>query len=194
MESLKLLLQELSILINQNVEDNFLLYNRNEIINDWLGFEPAIDFMIKEKEDELQTKLPTSYINFLKISNGFRQVSNFTGKLYPIKKINWTKKLHPDLLEVYADHEEFDSKINNEMLKDYSAKNNLNWRYSDFTETITISDWGDGTLLMLNPNSTDKRDYEVWEFGNWFPGVIRHKNFHHFIKAKIASTKALFEV
>jgi len=60
-----------------------------------------------------------------------------------------------------------------------------------FKNTITISDWGDSTLIMLNPNSKNKKDYEVWEFGNWFPGAIRFKSFHYFIEAKIEETKKL---
>jgi cell wall assembly regulator SMI1 len=192
-KNLKSLLQELSVLINQNVEDNFLLYDRNEIQNNWLGFEPAKEEEIKNKEKELGIKLPESYIDFLKITNGFKQVSNFTGKLFSVAKINWTKNIHPDLLEAYEDQEDFDSEISDEMLNDYSDENNSNWKFSDFKETITISDWGDSTLLMLNPNSKNKKDYEVWEFGNWFPGAIRFENFNHFIESKIESTKKLLK-
>jgi len=190
---LKSLLQELSILINQNVEDSSLLYEKNEIQNNWLGFEPAKEEEIKNKEKELGIKLPESYIEFLKITNGFKQVSNFTGKLYSVAKINWTRNIHPDLLEAYEDQEDFDSEISDEMLNDYSDENNSNWKFSDFKETITISDWGDSTLLMLNPNSKNQKDYEVWEFGNWFPGAIRFKNFNHFIESKIESTKILLK-
>ena len=185
MKHLKSLLEELSVLINQNVKDNFLLYDRNEIQNNWLGFEPANEEEIKNKEKELGIELPKSYIDFLKITNGFKQVSNFTGKLFSVEKINWTKNLHPDLLEAYEDQEDFDSEISDEMLNDYSDENNSNWKFSDFKKTITISDWGDSTLVMLNPNSKNKKDYEVWEFGNWFPGAVRFKNFHHFIEEKI---------
>ncbi len=192
-KDLKLLLEELSVLINQNVKENFLLYDRNEIQNNWLGVAPAAAAAIKNKEKELGIELPASYIEFLKITNGFKQVSNFTGKLFSVEKIDWTKKLHPDLIEDYEDQEDYDSKITEEMLNDYSDKNNGNWKYSDFKETIIISDWGDSTLLMLNPNSKNRKDYEVWEFGNWFPGVVRFKNFHHFIESKIESTKKLFK-
>lgn len=193
MKNLKSLLQELSVLINQNVEDSFLLYDKNEIQNNWLGFEPAKEEQIKNKEKELGLVLPESYIDFLKITNGFKQVSNFTGKLFSVEKIGWTKNLHPDLLEAYEDQEDFDSEISDEMLNDYSVKNNSKWKFSDFKETLIISDWGDSTLLMLNPNSKNKKDYEVWEFGNWFPGAIRFKNFHHFIESKIESTKKLLK-
>ena len=193
MKNLKSLLQELSVLINQNVEDNFLLYDKSEIQNNWLGFEPAKEEQIKNKEKELGLVLPESYIDFLKITNGFKQVSNFTGKLFSVEKIGWIKNLHPDLLEAYEDQEDFDSEISDEMLNDYSDKNNSKWKFSDFKETLIISDWGDSTLLMLNPNSKNKKDYEVWEFGNWFPGAIRFKNFHHFIESKIESTKKLLK-
>jgi cell wall assembly regulator SMI1 len=194
MKNLKKLLEELSILINQNVEDNFLLYDKNDLKNNWLGYEPASEEQIRLKEKELGIHLPESYKEFLFITNGFKQVSNFTGNLYSVDMIDWTKKLEPDLLEAYEDQEDFDSELTDEMLNDYSDINNSKWKFSDFKETIVISDWGDATLVMLNPNSKNKIDYEVWEFGNWFPGAHRFQTFTHFIQSQIESTKRLFNI
>jgi len=186
---IKLLLQELSTLINENIEETGLFYDKKEIVGNWLGYDPAIDEVIKKKEAELQMKLPQSYLEFLKISNGFRQVSCFVGKLYPVEKIDWTKNLHDDLLNAFEGNAEFDHEVTDEILKDYSDENRTQWRYADFKNTITISDWGDSALLMLNPHSKNKN--EVWEFANWLPGIVRHKNFYDFIESQLEATKDL---
>lgn len=192
MEGLKDMLLELSEFINKHLPSKRLLYDRQEISSDWLGYAPASKDQIKEKEIELGLNLPSSYIEFLLISNGFRQVSNFSGKLYPIEKIGFTKVLHPELLEAYQDMQEYDEKIAESTLRNYNNESCTIWKYSDFVDSITISDWGDGTIILLNPNSFNRRDYEVWEYGNWFPGIVRYKNFHHFIAEKLFSTKKLY--
>jgi len=191
MKPIENLIRDLSSLINQKLNENYLLYDKNRIVDNWLGAESATGTMIRKREEELQIKLPRSYIKFLKISNGFKQVSPFTGRLYPISKIDWIHKLEPDLLESYKDMEDYDSEISDEILADYTEGNNTQWRYSDLEKTIIISDWGDATILMLNPNSKNKDDYEVWEFGTWLTGAIRYKNFHHFLDSKIRETREL---
>ena len=67
------------------------LIEASAIENKWLGYPPATREAILEKEMQLGTKLPPSYVEFLECSNGFRYVSFFLNNLNSIKDIQWAK-------------------------------------------------------------------------------------------------------
>lgn len=55
-------LEKLSLIIHKQMEDNFICYNKLEISNNWIGFEPANEDEIIKTEEKLKTNLPKSYI------------------------------------------------------------------------------------------------------------------------------------
>lgn len=187
------ILKRISKLVNERLEPERLFYNRSEVVDNWLGYPPAKIEEIGKKEIELGEWLPDSYKDFLAVTNGFRQLSFFIGNLLPVENIDWIGNVEPHLLESYEDLEEFDYNITEAELESYDSNNSSKWKHEDFKKTILISNWGDSAILLLNPNRKKDREYEIWEFANWYPGAIRSKNFRLYLESCETRTKELLE-
>jgi hypothetical protein len=55
----------------------------------WLGYAGATEEQIVQAEKRLGATLPPSYRDFLKVSNGWRQVYATVGKLWSIEEVEW---------------------------------------------------------------------------------------------------------
>ncbi len=186
------LLQEISYTINNKVENNCIYYNKGKINNNWLGFQKADLINIEKKEQELGIKLPPSYREFLEITNGFRQISLFSGNLYPIEQINWTKKKDPEFLEIFNIEDDIDISD-----KDYFVYNenqrSVLFKVEYLYETLQISDWLDGSVIFLNPKVKFGEEWEAWIYANWFPGAKRYKSFYKLLEGEFTSTIELIK-
>lgn len=56
----------------------------------WLGFSPATEAAIVEKENELGVRFPDDYRAFLKLCNGYARVSEYESRML---KVNEVKRL-----------------------------------------------------------------------------------------------------
>ena len=99
-------LNDLSFVINTSVEENMIYYDKAVIINNWLGFDGVSDSEIEKKEKELGLTLSKSYKDFLNTSNGFRQISPFTGNLLSVESIDWLKNSDQDFIDIYDENED----------------------------------------------------------------------------------------
>ncbi len=70
-----------------------LSIDKDSIQNRSLLYAPATKDSIKIKQKSLGVKLPPSYIDFLLVSNGFRNISPFLDNLFSIEKIDWARNL-----------------------------------------------------------------------------------------------------
>jgi cell wall assembly regulator SMI1 len=78
---------------------------QSEYINNnlnWLGFDGATEAEIQRHEKRLSTSLPPSYKEFLKVSNGFKQLNCFVWNILPIDKVDWLKNFDPTLYQLYT--------------------------------------------------------------------------------------------
>jgi SMI1 / KNR4 family (SUKH-1) len=71
----------------------------------WLGCEPASEQLLAETEDRLGVRLPSSYRNFLLVSNGWSTIRYWYSPIDLIgaDKIGWFPDLDPELLDAWSD-------------------------------------------------------------------------------------------
>lgn len=167
--------------------DDLLNEYKEEPPLDWLGYTPVSDQDIQKHEARLQTTLPPSYKSFLKETNGFRQLSGFTGDIMPLDKIDWLKNFDPNFYKLYA--EEFNNlTISDEEYFVYGEEQEtVNFRSEYLIKTLAISGWYDSAILLLNPEVKFGDEWEAWMFANWYPGAVRCKSFEELMKEEYSS-------
>lgn len=72
----------------------------------WAGAQPASEEAIVAVEERLGVRLPPSYRNFLKVSNGWEYVGPVD--LFPLESIGWFTDLDEGLIEAWAGPEYFE--------------------------------------------------------------------------------------
>ena len=151
----------------------------------WLGEPGASEIQIVAAEKRLNTKLPTSYREFLKEANGFRHLSPFIWELYGTEHIDWFRVQNKDWIEAYQVGPEVSAE---EHLR--SAENEVLFRAAYLWSCLQISDEGDSAVVLLNPEvTTDDGEWEAWFFANWLPGARRYRSFEAFMVNELAEAK-----
>ena len=136
-------------------------------------------------------KLPKSYKEFLRITNGFKQISLFAGHLLPVQEIGWLKNLVPDLYEVY-ELEEFE--VSNEDYFNYSdSQDSVKFRVEYLLNSIVVSKDVEGSIILLNPQIKFENEWEAWLYASWYPGASRFKSFKELIYEEFKSTERLIK-
>ena len=147
----------------------------------WLGFPPATNADIKLAEQRLGVALPPGYKDFLKVSNGFRQINCFNWDILPVEKIQWLKDFDPDFIEVWDGLEEMN--LTDQEYFIYGDKQeSCKFRAEYLSKCLAISGWGDSAILLLNPEIKFGDEWEAWMFANWGPGATRYKSFEELVK------------
>lgn len=159
-------------------------------INDfnWLGFEGVQDHEIEINENRLNTKLPPSYKEFLKASNGFKQLSCFVWNILPIGKIDWLQKFDPGLFELYSTQfkDTFDA-TDDEYFVYGDEQKSTDFRSTYLINSLAVSGWGDAAILLLNPQVKFGNEWEAWMFAIWHHGPVRYKSFEELMIEEYSS-------
>ncbi len=167
------------------IQNGDLLERFSSNPTNWLGFDGITDAEIELHEKRLNTTLPPSYKEFLKASNGFKQLSGFVWDLLPIDKIEWLKEFDKPFCNVYT---EIPFQVSDEEYFIYGDKQrSTNFRSSYLLNSLAISDWGDATILLLNPDVKFGDEWEAWNFAVWQLGPYRYKSFEELIKEDYSS-------
>lgn len=127
----------------------------------WLGFPPADESDIFQAESRLGVRLPTSLREFYRVSNGWRQISDFIYEIVPVQKLNWIREVDPEFckmvdgsfdlpgLEYCREEEEF-----------------------AVLRSICLAQKGDATTLLIDPeNTTADGEWIVGAWASWHPGI-----------------------
>ncbi|MTB53532.1 SMI1/KNR4 family protein [Lewinella sp. W8] len=186
------LLVDLSKMIQFGIHRNLRVYDESEVENNWLGFPPAPTWAIEKREKDLGIRLPPSYIDFLRVTNGFRQISHFAGRLLPIERIDYLKNIDSDLFDLYL--EEVDRTISPSDQKDYSNnQRSVFFNVDHLLSSIAISERVEGSIILLNPQVKSGEEWEAWIFANWYPGAHRYKSFKMLVEDQYDATKKLIK-
>lgn len=195
LESIKLLNDDFFLLNNA---DSIKMHIKNSSIdldsvkNRSLLFAPATKDSIEIKEKLLGVKLPPSYINFLLLSNGFRNISPFLDNLFSIEKIDWTRNL-----EEQWSIDMFNSdpvEVSDEQYSYYGEDQDpILSRTRYISESLKISEWYDGMCLFLNPVIKFGDEWEVLEYATWYPGIRRYMSFQDYLESTHASNQRLLK-
>jgi hypothetical protein len=172
-----------TLLLGDDLQDEF----KGEGLN-WLGYEGASEEEIANTERRLNTSLPPSYKEFLKVSNGFKQLNCFVWNILPVDKIDWLEKFEPTLFDLYST--EFKDAFNptDEEYFVYGEKQkSTDFRSEYLINSLAVSEWGDAAMLLLNPKVKFGDEWEAWMFATWHLGPIRYKSFEELMQEEYSS-------
>ncbi|MEB3357086.1 MAG: SMI1/KNR4 family protein [Synechococcales bacterium] len=178
----------------------------------WLGFPGATEEQIAAAESRLVVKLPPSYREFLKISNGWRQTTPFIYRILAIEEVEWFHVRHPDWLASFT--QEFSSfrrseYVNNQLNGSLSSCSISDAEYFIYGHeqdcskirieylgtNLEISEKGESSIYLLNPKVIDCRgEWEAWFFGDWLPGADRYSSFQALMEAEYRNFLEMREV
>jgi hypothetical protein len=160
--------------------------------SNWLGFPGATESQLRSAEARLGTMLPPSYRDFLKTTNGWRQIQDWlpatAGHFLSVEEIDWFPVKHRAWIDGWTQGAQsqggpFD--IPDEQYFVYGSEQDACHMRAEYLETaLAISDRGDGAIYLLNPKVvTPEGEWEAWCFANWYPGAERHPSFRQMIEA-----------
>jgi hypothetical protein len=135
-----------------------------------LGFPGATDAQIDAAEARLGVKLPPSYSEFLKATNGLLQaysyVASYGGDFWPVTEIDWFRVRNSEWIEAYAGVDEALAETGGGSFTD------------ELRATLEISHDGDSAVYLLNPRVVGADgEWEAWVFATWSPEVDRFPSF-----------------
>ena len=152
----------------------------------WMGFPGATEAEIEELEIRLGVRLPNSYRNFLKISNGWRNTGYFINHVWSTKEVVWFRERHADWIKAYEVPHRGTPILSDEEYLVYDDKqDSAVFRVEHLESALEISDIGDDAIYLLNPEIKNADgEWEAWFFANWNPGAVRHQSFLDLMQAE----------
>lgn len=135
-----------------------------------LGFPGATDQDIAAAESRLGTKLPPSYSEFLRATNGLLQpynyVASYGGDFWPASGIDWFAARNSEWIDAY---EGVDEGMIPPGVPSFADQ---------LRRTLELSHDGDSAVYLLNPGvvGTDG-EWEAWFFATWSPEVEKFPSF-----------------
>jgi hypothetical protein len=178
----------------------------------WLGFPGATEVQIAAVEARLSVKLPPSYREFLKISNGWRQTTPFIYRILAIEEVEWFSVRYAEWLTLFS--QRFNSgplvvaaeNASNGTSGYYSIPDHDYFVYGheqdcskiriEYLQTcLSISEKGESSIYLLNPRViSEGQEWEAWFFGDWLPGADRYASFQAMMEAEYRNFLDLREV
>jgi hypothetical protein len=153
----------------------------------WLGFQGVSENDIQLHETRLKTKLPPSYKQFLKTTNGFKQLNCFVWDILPLEKIDWLENFDKPFYELYATEFNTFNSTDEEYFVYGDDQKTTDFRSEYLIKSLAISNWGDASILLLNPEVKFGDEWEAWMFATWHLGPIRYKSFEQLMTEEYAS-------
>ncbi len=163
----------------------------------WLGYPGATEEQIARAEARLETTLPPSYREFLKVTNGWRQTTPFIDKVWSTEDIEWFCLTHQAWIDAFVERytddsvERLDSLLGEPSIPDQEyfiygdTQDCSKLRLEYLQTTLEISEKGDAAIYLLNPQViTADGEWEAWFFGDWLPGADRYKSFREMMQAE----------
>lgn len=146
-----------------------------------LGSPSAAEEALLAAEARLGCRLPPSYREFLKCTNGLRQPREYVpargGNFCSSDEIDWFRVRNQDWIDAYM--ESATGTIPDELYFVYGPEQEpYNLRCEYLEHTLEISTGGDASVYLLNPKIVGpNREWEAWFFANWHPGARRYRSF-----------------
>ena len=193
----------------KNWSQDYLTYAQNldhleadVIESEWLGFPGASETQIAAVEARLSIRLPSSYREFLKVSNGWRQTTPFIYRILAVEEIEWFAIRHTEWIASFK--QKFSSCQSSTPLNNLSNGASSGHSISDdeyfvygqeqdcskirleyLNACLGISEKGESSIYLLNPRVLDRQqEWEAWFFGDWLPGADRYSSFQSMMEAE----------
>jgi hypothetical protein len=159
------------------------------IKNGWLGYPGATEEQIRLAEERLGVRLPPSYRAFLKVTNGWPQITTFIYKMWSAEEIDWFRVRNEEWATIWNEN---NYEIPDEEYFVYDDNQSPDFRTEYLLTALEISDRGDSCIFLLNPQVvTPEGEWEAWFFANWMPGARRYRSFREMMQAEYKSFLSL---
>jgi hypothetical protein len=145
----------------------------------WLGNPPASETQIRDAEQRLDVRLPPSYVNFLRVANGFHRPSTLIPRLLSASEIEWFRSRHSEIIDIWisADGNPADG-TDDQYLQYGSTPRQSMMRLKYLKDALQISGPDTNPVVLLNPQiQFDDGEWEAWLFGAVMAGAQRYKSF-----------------
>ncbi len=196
-------LQQWSRAILESMTEEQLAQLPPEVLESgWLGYPGATEHQLAQVEAQLRMKLPPSYREFLKVTNGWRQTTPFIHKLWSTEGIVPFASRHREWIEAFtaryeSAHLSFDPTsdldgiwapidIPDAEYLIYGEEQDCSQLRLEYLRTaIEISDVGESAIYLLNPQVVNEAgEWEAWFFADWLPGADRYRSFQEMMEAE----------
>ncbi len=162
----------------------------------WVGRPGASEAELAAAEARLGIRLPPSYRQFLAVSNGWGQLTDFIFNLWSTEEIEWLRVRNQHLITVWTE----DMPPNTRTVADAEyfvygeTQDCVSVRGEYLRTALEISGWGDSAICLLNPQVvTPEGEWEAWFFANWLPGANRYRSFWELMQGEYAGFLELRE-
>jgi cell wall assembly regulator SMI1 len=141
-----------------------------------LGFPGATEAQIAAAEAHLGVRLPPSYREFLKATNGLQQPYSYVpacgGDLWSVQDLDWFNVRNAEWIDAYDGVDEG------------TAGGGLKF-VEELRGTLELSRNGDSAVYLLNPYvKTEEGEWEAWFFASWSPDVDRFRSFDEMMRTR----------
>jgi hypothetical protein len=203
----------------KNWSQDYLTYTQDvdhldaeAVESEWLGFPGASEVQIAAVEARLSIRLPPSYREFLKVSNGWRQTTPFIYRILAVEEVEWFAIRHAEWIESF--NQKFGScqslmPLNNSSNGASSGSSIADSEYFTYGQDqdcskirveylsacLSISEMGESSIYLLNPRIvTHHQEWEAWFFGDWLPGADRYPSFQSMMEAEYRNFLEMREI
>lgn len=157
----------LKAISSRAIKTNRELFSKQVIRQKWLGFSAAAPETIAAVEQRLGVKLPSDYVQFLAVSNGFMAPSQMVPDLFPTEQLGRFKDLQTDatLLEILQMGVPGQPEI-------------------DLKDAIQISPLGSGggEMVFMVPPENEAGRWQVYFFEAPLANWSVYPSFRHFME------------
>jgi len=150
------------------------------------GTKGASEESIVEVENKLGTKLPPSYREFLKASNGLHQpvesMATTGGDFWPAEEVDWFRVRNQWWIDCWTDETEPETPDAEYFV--YGPDQDCCAMRPEYLKTaLEISHDGDAGIYLLNPEVKDANgEWEAMHLASWMPGIERFRSFHEMMQ------------
>ena len=155
----------------------------------WLGPPPASDEAIAELEHRIGARLPPSFRDYLRVSNGWLLGPDAPDRWLGTGEIGWFRDLEPEYLRIWT--EDLYSVSDEEYFVYGAAQDSVTMRREYLRSCLQVAENYDNYLFLLNPEVvTAEGEWEAWIFGSKLAGAIRYRSWKELVAAEADKLKA----
>ncbi len=155
------------------------------VASGWLGYPGATEEQLAQLESYLERALPPSYRAFLKVSDGWRWVTDDIDHLWSTEEIGWFAVRNQESIDGWM-HTTAANPLPDADYFVYGDEQNSGFFRAQYLQTaVQISEWDDSDIYLLNPEVvTPEGEWEAWLVQTWLPGVQRYRSFQELMQAE----------
>ncbi|WP_341502512.1 SMI1/KNR4 family protein [Gallaecimonas sp. GXIMD4217] len=147
---------------------------------------PATQEQIDRKARELGRPLPPSYVDFLKVSNGWHAFDGSGEHVhyFPIEQVGRYEDIYPGSASIWQSGTSLPVPDQDYFIYG-PGQDPVNVRFEYLSQTVAIRSEVDANVILLNPNVIfENGEWEAWDLASQLAGAIRYPSFAALMEAR----------